>query len=76
MGDPSMRTLVNEFCTEKAYRTQSCEVLASLLCTVTGGLIVYIHKNKQHFLLAIWLKQPLCYTHACETKTFFVHIHK
>ena len=47
MGDPSMRTLLNEFCTGKAYGTQSYEVLASLLRTVTGDfVVVYIHKNK------------------------------
>ena len=40
---------------DKGHRTQSCEVLASLVPVVTGDLVAcYFYKYKQHFLLVIW----------------------
>lgn len=38
----------------KGHRTQSCEVLASLVPMVTGDLFHYFDKYKQHFLIVIW----------------------
>lgn len=39
---------------DKGHRTQSCDVLASLVPMVTGDLFHYFHEYKQHFLIVIW----------------------